>query len=65
MVIVGSQGICGNDLLVTGKVDLKRRAVTQKQGRDLARKYNCPYVETSAVSEKCLLVTDPRIIGNR
>ena len=29
--------------------DVKRRAVTIKQGRDLSRKYNCPHVETSAV----------------
>jgi hypothetical protein len=30
--------------------DLKRREVSSKQARDLARKYNCPYVESSAVS---------------
>jgi hypothetical protein len=27
-----------------------KRHVTRKQGKDLARKYNCPFVEVSAVS---------------
>ncbi len=29
--------------------DVDKKKVTTKQGKDLARKYNCPFVEVSAV----------------
>jgi hypothetical protein len=36
-------------VLVGTMCDLKKRAVPRKVAKNMARKYNCPYIEASAV----------------